>query len=432
MTKSHIGHLVPRNKTLFYASVLLMSIVHPTIMGYDSMMVGSILNLDAYTSYFHLNNTTIGLNTAAVWLGQIIATLTVLQYFNDKYGRKTAIWISIAISIIGVVLQAAAQNVAMFIIGRIIIGFGIAIGVVSSSILVSELVAIERRGFVLGLSFTSFLVGSLLAAGVTYATRNDSGDWCWRIPSIIQGVPDVLAILNLLCISESPRWLIGKGRIDEAREILTIIGEILPGEEDMECQKIQAHIENEKILFIGNKWKAMIKSKKNLHRVSILFTQAFVTEMAGSSVGSYYLSILLLQAGVTDSTDRLRVNIVMSSWSLVIALCGCLMFDKFGRKLQSVISLTGMVICFIILGVLIKEFGDGHNISGMYGAVAMMFLFSGFYSTMNILFIYLFDVKTGNSLNVWYSAGLAKINSRSESLTSHLIHYIHQNCSLMS
>lgn len=89
---------------------------------------------------------------------------------------------------------------------------------------------------------------------------------------------------------------------------------------------------------------------------------------------------MLLQAGVTDSTDRLRVNIVMSSWSLVIALCGCLMFDKFGRKLQPVISLTGMVICFIILGVLIKEFGDGHNISGMYGAVAMMFLFSGFYS----------------------------------------------------
>lgn len=380
MIKSQVGPLVPRNKDLFYASIILMSIVHPTIMGYDSMMVGSILNLDAYVSYFNLNNTTTGLNTAAVWLGQILATLTVLQYFNDQYGRKTTIWISIAISIIGIVLQSAAQNVVMFIIGRIIIGFGIAIGVVSSSILVSELVSVERRGFVLGLSFTSFLVGSLLAAGVTYATRNASGNWCWRIPSIIQGAPDVLAILNLLCISESPRWLIEKGRIDEACEILTIIGEIPPGEEYMECKKIQAHIEEEKILLRGNKWKAMVRSKKRLHRVLILFTQAFTTEMAGSSVGSYYLSILLLQAGVTDSTDRLRVNIIMSSWSLVIAVCGCLMFDKIGRKLQSVISLTGMVICFITLGVLIMKFGDGHNISGMYGAVAVMFLFTGFYS----------------------------------------------------
>lgn len=380
MIKSHIGPLVPRNKNLFYASVLLMSIVHPTIMGYDSMMVGSILNLDAYVNYFHLTDATTGLNTAAVWLGQIIATLTVLQHINDKYGRKTAVWISIAISVIGVVLQAAAQNIAMFIVGRMIIGFGIATGVVSSSILVSELVTPKRRGFVLGLSFTSFLVGSLLAAGVTYATRNAPGDWCWRIPSIIQGAPDVIAVLNLLCISESPRWLIEEGRIDEAREILMIIGDILPGEEEMECAKIQVHIENEKSLFSGNKWKEMINSRKNLQRVLILFTQAFVTEMAGSSVGSYYLSILLVQAGVTDSTDRLRVNIVMSSWSLVVALSGCLMFDKNGRKLQSLISLTGMIVCFIILGVLIKEFGDGHNTSGMYGAVAMMFLFTGFYS----------------------------------------------------
>ncbi|ABN67933.2 putative xylose transporter [Scheffersomyces stipitis CBS 6054] len=380
MTERSIGPLIPRNKHLFYGSVLLMSIVHPTIMGYDSMMVGSILNLDAYVNYFHLTAATTGLNTAAVWLGQVIATLTVISYFNDKFGRRSSVCISIAISLVGVALQSAAQNIEMFIIGRIVIGFGISIGFVSSTILVSELAPPDKRGFILGLSFTSFLVGSLIAAGVTYGTRNAPGDWCWRIPSIIQGAPDIVAIINILFISESPRWLIAKERFSEAREIISIISDVPIEDAHEECEKIHAHIQTEKTAFPGNKWKQMVSSKSNTRRVIILFTQAIVTEMAGSSVGSYYFSIILTQAGVKDSNDRLRVNIVMSSWSLVIALSGCLMFDRIGRKMQSLISLSGMIICFIVLGVLVKEYGDGHSKSGSYAAVAMMFLFTGFYS----------------------------------------------------
>jgi predicted MFS family arabinose efflux permease len=81
--------------------------------------------LPSYTDYFSLTTTTLALNTASVWLGGCI-TGFFYGLVTNAIGRKNALLLAAIITIIGVILQTATQNIAMFVIARIIIGFGTA------------------------------------------------------------------------------------------------------------------------------------------------------------------------------------------------------------------------------------------------------------------------------------------------------------------
>lgn len=353
--------------------------IHPLTLGYDSLMMGGVLNLESFVSYFTLTDATTGLNNASNWAGQLIASITVVQYLNDKFGRRIAVTMGIGCLTIGVILQSAAQNSAMFIVGRFIIGFGGGLTNVSAVVLLAELCPINLRGLFMGMAFTSFLIGSLIASGITYGVRNAPGNWNWRIPSIIQIVPSLVSLVNLLFIPESPKFLLNNGYDREVYETLLIIHKNDTSLADNALEEYR--FEEEKIKMEDFRpWRQFFKSRINAHRAVINFTHAILTEMAGSSVGTYYLAILLEQAGISSSDQRLQVNIVMSAWQLVVACTGCFMFDKIGRKRQAMISLSGMIICFFVLGGMVKVFGDGHNKSGSFGSIVFMFLFSGFYS----------------------------------------------------
>ena len=78
--------------------------------------------LPSYTDYFTLTTTTLALNTASVWMGSAIAGIGYAKV-PDWIGRKWSLFIGAVLTIIGVIIQAAAQNIAMFVIARIIVSF---------------------------------------------------------------------------------------------------------------------------------------------------------------------------------------------------------------------------------------------------------------------------------------------------------------------
>lgn len=85
-------------------------------------MMNGLNILPSYTDYFALNTTTTALNTASVWVGGCVVIL--YSRVPDWIGRKWALFYGAVITIIGVAVQAAAQNVGMFVFARFLIGFG--------------------------------------------------------------------------------------------------------------------------------------------------------------------------------------------------------------------------------------------------------------------------------------------------------------------
>lgn len=72
----------------------------------------------------------------------------------------------------------------------------------------------------LTLALYSWSIGSIVAAWLTFGTREINSDWSWRLPSLLQMTPSVIQLCTIWFLPESPRWLISKDRDAEALEAL--------------------------------------------------------------------------------------------------------------------------------------------------------------------------------------------------------------------
>lgn len=74
----------------------------------------------------------------------------------------------------------------MYIMARIILGFGIPTCIVSGSSLIGELAYPKERPVLTSLFNVSYYVGQIIAAAICFGTNNIASNWAWRIPSLLQ------------------------------------------------------------------------------------------------------------------------------------------------------------------------------------------------------------------------------------------------------
>jgi hypothetical protein len=164
------------------------------VLGYDASMMNALNILPSYTEYFHLTSATIALNSGIVWIGAIFGSL-ILAKVPDIIGRKPSIFYAALIAILGSGIQAASQNIAMFLVARFILGLGIGGTYVAVPLLIAETLPTKYRSLGLGAFTDLYYVGGLLSAGEAHSTS-----------------PSHLARRKLTSISKAsltapPRWL---------------------------------------------------------------------------------------------------------------------------------------------------------------------------------------------------------------------------------
>ncbi|KAG0031677.1 hypothetical protein BGZ82_006864 [Podila clonocystis] len=136
---------------------------------------------------------------------------------QNLYGRLRTMFIANIFFIIGALLLGLTYHKAMFIVGRIIIGFACGLGGVVAPTYVGEISTIKGRG-TMGTMFQlliviGILVSNLLGLGL-------SSPPLWRVLLAINGLPALLQIFMLPSLIESPRYLVSKNRLEEARRSL--------------------------------------------------------------------------------------------------------------------------------------------------------------------------------------------------------------------
>ncbi|KAH0831740.1 hypothetical protein AYO21_06264 [Fonsecaea monophora] len=377
---------VPRRSWLACTILVLTSCVTstaaPQTLGFDGSMMNGLNILPSYTDYFTLTTATLALNTASVWMGSAIAGIGYAKV-PDWIGRKWALFFGAVSTIVGVVLQTAAQNIAMFVIARIIIGFGTGASSIAAPVYLSETVPVKLRAVSLALLYDFWYVGGLIAAGVTYGTAKMDSTWAWRLPSALQGLFSVLCIVLIPFTPESPRWLQDQGRGEEALLALAQThsnGDIDDPAVTVQFRQIADTLAYEKSLEKPSFVKHFANSSSTRRRIFLVCTVAVFSMLSGNNIISYYFGTMLTQAGVTDSTTQLEINIILNAWCLVVSLVGTAMADRLGRKALAAISTALLTIFIFLVGGLTKVYGNSTNNSGIYGTVATIFLFQGAYS----------------------------------------------------
>jgi len=352
------------------------------LLGYDSSLMGSLNVMPSYYNYFTLTTATKSLNTCISYMGGAVAAFPA-GFLVDWRGRREAIFYSAVITLVGAILQTAAVNIGMFIAGRFIIGMGLGVAAVATPTFVAETLPPQHRAFALGLYYSCWGVGTMVASGICYRSQNIVSTWAWRIPSLVQVVPSCVCMLIVLFIPESPRWLVGKERHEEALEVLAIMNAHGDKEDPsvlLQFREIYDTILWEKTDGHQLTFVEAYTNPINRKRLIIAISFSAMVMLPGTNIVTYYFGTMLSQAGITDASTQLEINLILTAWSFVIAVVSSYFSDRIGRKMLCSISLIGGIITFYMIGALTTVYGNSTNTSGIYATIACIFLYNGTYN----------------------------------------------------
>lgn len=87
-----------------------------------------------------------------------------------------------------------------------------------------------------------------------------------------------------------------------------------------------------------------------------------------------------MRTGVSDPTTQLQINVILTSWTFVVAVVASFFADKLGRKILCTLSLSAGIVALYILAGLTAVYGESNNKSGVYGTIAMIFIYNATYA----------------------------------------------------
>ncbi|CAA9961941.1 hypothetical protein CFE70_005341 [Pyrenophora teres f. teres 0-1] len=331
--------------------------------GFDSQLIGTLQFSKPFNTFFgegykdkdgkaSIKPSIIGIMSSCYQLGSICA-VPVAPWLSQRYGRRMSVFIGSVIMVIGALLQGFAQHIGMYIIARMLLGFGILFAIVSGSSLIGELAYPKERPFMTSLFNASYFIGSIVAAAISIHTTTIAGNWGWRLPSLLQICPSLLQIFTVFLLPESPRWLVSRDREEEAFAVLTKYhaegdaDSILVQAEMAQIRStIKLEMENSK-----QSWMDMVRTPGMRRRVVISVFLGLFTQMSGNTLLSYYQNLLFGLMGYTSNYAKTRINIANACWSLMNAVVIALVVTRFRRRWMFMLSAGSMTMVFMAMTI---------------------------------------------------------------------------------
>ncbi|GLA07844.1 hypothetical protein AnigIFM60653_009083 [Aspergillus niger] len=209
--------------------------------GFDSSYYSGILVMEPFIkAYGHYDNATGGyvlsssiqsLTTSIINVGELVGAVSS-YLVDDRIGRRGGLFVSSTFVVLGVIFQVSADKLALLIVGRL---------------LLADCAPARFRGALVSLYQFDVGLGLLLGVIVDNATKNRNDSGAYRIPMAVQLVLPVILVPGLILFApESPRWLLKKGKTEQARAALRRLHGNRPDVIESEVLYISGTIEEER------------------------------------------------------------------------------------------------------------------------------------------------------------------------------------------
>ena len=280
------------------------------------------------------------------------------------------------------IIQAATRGPWAFLATRIVLGLGLGFTQTAAPPLTTEIAHPKHRGQVTALFQAAWYWGAIVSSCATLGTLFVGSSWAWRAPCLLQALFPCLQLLGLFFIPESPRWLVSRGRVQDAHFVLAKYhanGDLDDELVKYELSEICEAIEKEREAARTTGFLSFFETKGNRHRLAICILVGFMIQWAGNGIVSYYLAPILETVGITSAVSQSCINVGLQVWNALLAAAGAFAAEKFGRRPLWLISACGMLASFTIITALSAVFAQ-HGIKAAGSAVvAFLFVFFGFY-----------------------------------------------------
>jgi SP family xylose:H+ symportor-like MFS transporter len=331
------------------------------LFGYDTAVIsGAVGAIDA--NFIHPRglsentaNSLSGWTTSCALFGCAIGAL-VAGLLSQRYGRRGGLLVSAVLFLVSAVGSAypeiglgatgslGVEALVPFMVYRIIGGIGIGIASMLSPLYIAEIAPPAQRGQLVTYQQIAIVSGMTLVYFVNWAIAAQGDDaWVlstgWRYMLLSGALPAALFLLLLLIVPETPRWLVMKGRRDEARSVLLRLTN--DAEANQVLNDIDASLSHTStrlfafgglVVFVG---------------VMLSVFQQFV----GINAVLYYAPLMFKNMGASTDVSLLQ-TIIVGIANIVFTIVALVTVDRWGRKPLLILGALVMAVSMITLGTL--------------------------------------------------------------------------------
>ncbi|KAM0748971.1 general substrate transporter [Meredithblackwellia eburnea MCA 4105] len=372
------------------------------LFGYDQGVMGGLLTLESFIQTFpsldtvHTtgtvkshNSTILGVSIAIYEIGCMIGALSCL-YVGEKFGRRKTILLGSTIMIIGAALQCSAFSLGQLVAGRVVTGLGNGFITATVPTWQSECAKAKDRGYLV------MIEGALITGGICVSYWIDfafywlgTNSASWRAPIAFQILFALVIIAFILPLPESPRWLIKKGRIEEAADVFAALDDLEPSNPIVQAQieEIRATlplVEGAGLRDIFGKQD----KEQNFWRVSLGFWNQVMQQITGINLITYYAATIYeTSIGLSPLNSKILAAANGTEYFLA-SFIAVYTIESFGRRKLMLFGAFGQAVTMALLTITtwlatkpdaLPHGGKDNSKAGIVAAI-LLFVFNSFFA----------------------------------------------------
>ncbi|KAJ4958738.1 hypothetical protein NE237_025849 [Protea cynaroides] len=326
----------------------LLASTNSILLGYDiGVMSGAVL--------FIRENLNISSTQVEILVGSLNVCSLIGAFASGKtsdlIGRRYTIVLSAATFLCGALLMGLAPSYPFLIAGRIIAGIGVGYSLMIAPVYTAELSPATTRGFLTSLPEVFITIGILLGYLFNYAFSGLPENINWRIMLGVAAIPAIGIAAGVMIMPESPRWLVMKGKMEEAKRVLLRTSN---SEEEalLRLAEITKDANASQNLRREGAWKEILNPSRPVRRILVAAIGLnFFMQASGNDAVVYYCPEVFKAAGIHKKKQLVGVTIIMGIAKASFVLISALFLDRFGRRPMLLLGSTGMTASLTGLGL---------------------------------------------------------------------------------
>lgn len=305
------------------------------LFGFDTAVISG--TTDWLKSQFALTDFTLGFTVASALIGTIIGSITVGRP-ADTVGRRGILFLLAVLYFVSAIGCALAWGWWPFMGFRFLGGLAVGGASVVSPMYIAEISPARLRGRLVAVTQFNIVLGILLAYLSNYLIGKlnlGAGECRWMFG--VMAIPSVAFFLLLFLTPQSPRWLIARGRLEEARGVLAKCG-TEPDRLEEEVREIQASLDLQ-----HHTLEEPFFCAKYLKPILLAVAIAAFNQLSGINALIYYTSHIFRMAGA-GAQSALFQSVIIGFTNLVFTMAALTVIDHFGRRRLMLVGSFGYIL----------------------------------------------------------------------------------------
>ncbi len=334
------------NQKVYTVFISLIVALGGFLLGFDSAVISGATPFYRGTFGLDSGSMLIGFSVSSLILGAIGGNI-IAGRLADRFGRRNILKLTAVLFALSAIITALSLDIVVFLFARILGGLGVGMAILVAPMYIAEIAPKKMRGKLVTFNQLNIVLGISVAYFSNYFFQQTIADpdLKWRVMLGVEAIPALLYLALLFLVPRSPRWLMQKGRDEEALGVLARIN----GEDKsvIVYNEIQSSLQEEETSQDKAKWSDVFSSRMKTVLI-IGFGIAFFQQITGINAIFYYAPMIFEMAGGGKDAAFLQAAI-LGVTNVVMTVAAMLVIDKLGRKPLLYIGAAGIFISMLIV-----------------------------------------------------------------------------------